>query len=106
MLLLVATKMAGGEVVRTPAVSGAVPGLELASPPGVRLRELRLGAGLSLVELAHLMGREQTYYSHLSRLEHGRVRYPSLVLVADFLRACRASFEDVHRFEKPKQQPG
>jgi hypothetical protein len=41
------------------------------------------------------MGREPSFYSHLSRLEHGRFKYPSLVLVADFLRACRASFSDL-----------
>jgi transcriptional regulator with XRE-family HTH domain len=77
------------------AKSGAASGAGFVAALGVRLRELRQGAGLSLVELAHLMGREPSFYSHLSRLEHGRFKYPSLVLVADYLRACRASFSDL-----------
>ncbi|MFO7676350.1 MAG: hypothetical protein R6X12_08555 [bacterium] len=51
-------------------------------------RGLWLRAGLSLVELAHLMRREPGFYSHLSRLEHGRVGRPTLRLIADYLRAC------------------
>jgi transcriptional regulator with XRE-family HTH domain len=81
--------MAYGESMRSSDIAGFAPAL------GARLRELRRRAGLSLVELAHLMGREPAFYSYLSRLEHGRVRYPSLVLVADYLRACRASFADI-----------
>jgi len=80
--------------MRAPAVSGAVPGPAFAAALGVRLREIRQAAGLSQEELAHMMGREPSFYSHLSRLEHGRFTYPSLVLVtggfspgACFLRA-------------------
>ncbi|MFO7676549.1 MAG: hypothetical protein R6X12_09570 [bacterium] len=40
--------------------------------PGAALRGLRPRAGLSLVELAHLMGRKPGFCSHLSRLQHGR----------------------------------
>ena len=36
----------------------SITGSGFASELGVRLRELRQGAELSLVELAHLMGRE------------------------------------------------
>jgi len=81
--------------VKSPVVSGAAPGSGLASALGVRLREIRQGAGLSLVETAHVMGRKPSYYSQLSRLEHGRFKYPSLMLVADYLRTCRASFADL-----------
>ena len=66
--------------------------------PGVLgecLRALRRREGLSIVELAHLMDRKPGFGKHLSQLEHGRVRYPSLALIADYLRACRASFADV-----------
>jgi len=62
---------------------------------GVRLREIRQRAGLSLVEVAHMMGQEPSYRAHLSQLERGQVPSPSLVLVADYLRACRASFADL-----------
>ena len=62
---------------------------------GERLRELRERAGLSLVELCHVMGRRPGYQAYLGRLEAGRVPFPSLALVADFLRACRASFADL-----------
>ncbi|MFO7675779.1 MAG: helix-turn-helix transcriptional regulator [bacterium] len=67
-------------------VAGFGPGETVA--PGAALRGLRLRAGLSLVELAHLIGRKPGFYSHLSRLEHGRLRRPTLWLVADYLRAC------------------
>ncbi|MFO7675330.1 MAG: helix-turn-helix transcriptional regulator [bacterium] len=67
-------------------VAGFRPGATVA--PGAALRGLRRRAGLSLVELAHLMGRKPGFYSHLSRLEHGRVGRPTLGLVAHCLRAC------------------
>lgn len=69
-------------------------------PPelGARLNELRRRAGLSLEELAHVMGRKSNFAARLSRLEHGRVKYPTLSLVADYLRACRASFTDIAPF--------
>ncbi|MFO7674885.1 MAG: helix-turn-helix transcriptional regulator [bacterium] len=62
---------------------------------GAGLRGLRLRAGLRLVELAHLMGREPGFYAYLSRLERGRLGPPTLRLVADYLRACGASFGEL-----------
>jgi transcriptional regulator with XRE-family HTH domain len=63
---------------------------------GARLRGLRLAAGVTQQELAVLMGRQGKGCPFLvSRLETGRVRYPSLGFVADYLRACRASFADL-----------
>jgi transcriptional regulator with XRE-family HTH domain len=61
---------------------------------GARLRELRERAGLSITEIAHVMGHRVEYRSYLKRLESGRLRYPTLAMVADYLRACRASFLD------------
>jgi transcriptional regulator with XRE-family HTH domain len=63
---------------------------------GVRLRDLRLKAGLTQLELARAMGRAGKSAGNLvSRLERGDERYPSFGLVADFLRGCRAGFRDV-----------
>jgi transcriptional regulator with XRE-family HTH domain len=63
---------------------------------GVRLRELRLKAGLTQLELARAMGRAGKNAGNLvSRLERGDERYPSFGLVADFLRGCRAGFRDI-----------
>jgi transcriptional regulator with XRE-family HTH domain len=63
---------------------------------GVRLRDLRLRAGLTQRELARAMGRAGKSAGNLvSRLERGDERYPSFGLVADFLRGCRAGFKDV-----------
>jgi hypothetical protein len=42
-----------------------------------------------------MMGQKPSYNAHLSQLERGQVPSPSLVLVADYLRACRASFADL-----------
>ena len=67
-----------------PAVSGAVPGPAFAAALGVRLREIRQAAGLSQEELAHMMGRELSYYAHLSRLEHGRFKYVLVPLAVGF----------------------
>jgi len=67
-------------------------------PPelGRRLRDLRLRAGLTQSELAQAMGRAGKGRACLvSRMEKGKVRYPSLGLVADFLRGCRAGFRDI-----------
>lgn len=67
-------------------------------PPelGKRLRDLRLRAGLTQAELAQAMGRAGKGRACIvSRMEKGRVRYPSLGLVADFLRGCRARFADI-----------
>jgi transcriptional regulator with XRE-family HTH domain len=67
-------------------------------PPelGRRLRDLRLRAGLTQPELAQAMGRTGKGRACIvSRMEKGKVRYPSLGLVADFLRGCRAGFSDI-----------
>jgi transcriptional regulator with XRE-family HTH domain len=66
------------------------------SEMGVRLRELRLKAGVTQQELAMLMGRQGKGCAYLvSRFECGHVPYPSFGFVADYLRACRASFADI-----------
>jgi len=63
---------------------------------GERLRGLRLEAGLTQMELARAMGRVGKKAGNLvGRIERGDERYPSLGLVADFLRGCRAGFKDV-----------
>jgi transcriptional regulator with XRE-family HTH domain len=64
---------------------------------GARLRDLRLRAGLTQLELARAMGRAGKNAGNLvSRLERGDERYPSFGLVADFLRGCRARFRDLN----------
>ena len=61
-----------------------------------RLRVLRLKAGLTQMELARDMGRVGKKAGNLvGRIERGEERYPSLGLVADFLRGCRAGFKDI-----------
>ena len=63
---------------------------------GARLRALRKAHGLSLRELAILMDRQTPgYYSLLARLERGKVTSPSFSVVADYLRACGAGFENL-----------
>jgi transcriptional regulator with XRE-family HTH domain len=63
---------------------------------GRRLRDLRLKAGLTQMELARAMGRVGKKAGNLvGRIERGDERYPSLGLVADFLRGCRARFGDI-----------
>jgi transcriptional regulator with XRE-family HTH domain len=67
-------------------------------PPelGRRLRDLRLKAGLTQPGLAQAMGRTGKGRACIvSRMERGSVRFPSLGLVADFLRGCRAGFKDI-----------
>ena len=67
-------------------------------PPelGRRLRDLRLKAGLTQPELAQAMGRTGKGKANIvSRMEKGKVAFPSLGLVADFLRGCRAGFNDI-----------
>jgi transcriptional regulator with XRE-family HTH domain len=55
-----------------------------------------LRAGLTQQELAVLMGRQGKGCAYLvSRFESGHVPYPSFGFVADYLRACRASFVDI-----------
>ena len=78
---------------KSPERSTAV-GLEFVPGLGAHLRQLRLGAGLRITELAHVMGRKLGFHQRLSRLESGKLKRPSLRLVADYLRACRASFAD------------
>ena len=63
---------------------------------GRRLRDLRLKAGLTQPELAQAMGRTGKGKANIvSRMEKGSVRFPSLGLVADFLRGCRVGFRDI-----------
>ena len=63
---------------------------------GERLRGLRLQAGITQQELAVLMGRQgKGNHRLVGMLELGKVPYPSLGFVADYLRACRASFVDI-----------
>ncbi|OYD16570.1 hypothetical protein CH330_02535 [candidate division WOR-3 bacterium JGI_Cruoil_03_51_56] len=67
-------------------------------PPelGKRLRELRKQAGLTQQELAELMGRcGPTMRNWVTRLERGRLKYPTIAMIADYLRACRAGFNDI-----------
>ncbi len=63
---------------------------------GRRLRELRQEAGLSQQELAERMGRKgEGGHAFVGRLERASVSHPTLGLVADYLRACRAKFADI-----------
>ena len=63
---------------------------------GGRLRALRLRAGLTQQELAVLMGRQgKGNHYVVGGLERGTFENPTLGLVADYLRACRASFVDI-----------
>jgi transcriptional regulator with XRE-family HTH domain len=61
---------------------------------GKRLKGLRERAGLTQAELARLTGTDwdQALVSRLETSEHSN---PTLGLVADYLRACRASFADL-----------
>jgi hypothetical protein len=53
-------------------------------------------AGVTQQELAVLMGRQGKGNAFLiSRFENGHVPYPSFGFVADYLRACKASFNDI-----------
>jgi len=63
---------------------------------GKRLRECRLKAGLTQQKLATAMGRQGKGSHHVAgRLERGEVPNPGIGLLADYLRACRASFVDI-----------
>jgi len=63
---------------------------------GLRLRELRLREGMTQQELAVLMGRQgKGNHQLIGKVELGKAPYPSLGFVADYLRACRASFTDI-----------
>jgi transcriptional regulator with XRE-family HTH domain len=63
---------------------------------GARLRKLRLNARLTQQMLAVAMG-SQCKGNHrvVSRLENAKMANPGIGLVADYLRACRASFADI-----------
>jgi transcriptional regulator with XRE-family HTH domain len=63
---------------------------------GRRLRQLREKRGLTQAMLASLMGRTgKNSYSLVSRLECGQTRFPTMALIADYLRACGAGFKDI-----------
>jgi transcriptional regulator with XRE-family HTH domain len=63
---------------------------------GRKLRECRLKAGLTQQKLATVMGRQGKGSHHVAgRLERGEVPNPGVGLLADYLRACRASFADI-----------
>ncbi|MEO0050337.1 MAG: transcriptional regulator [candidate division WOR-3 bacterium] len=63
---------------------------------GERLRQIRKRAGLSLRRVALRLGQESKgYYTYLQRLEKGRIRRPSINLIAQYLAGCQASFSDI-----------
>jgi transcriptional regulator with XRE-family HTH domain len=63
---------------------------------GARLRSLRERAGLTQAQLMARAGRTGKGAAALaSRLECGRVPYPSFGFVADYLRGCGAGFSDL-----------
>ena len=63
---------------------------------GLRLRELRLRECMTQQELAVLMGRQgKGNHQLIGKVELGKAPYPSLGFVADYLRACKASFSDI-----------
>jgi transcriptional regulator with XRE-family HTH domain len=61
---------------------------------GLRFRDLRRRARLTQDGLAKLAGRGWDH-ALVSRLEAGRLKNPGLGIVADYLRACRASFSEI-----------
>jgi transcriptional regulator with XRE-family HTH domain len=63
---------------------------------GQELRALRVRAGLSQQQVALRMGRKgKGAHTLVGNLERARVKHPTLGLVADFLRACRAKLSDI-----------
>uniref|UniRef100_A0A7C4CCR9 Uncharacterized protein n=1 Tax=candidate division WOR-3 bacterium TaxID=2052148 RepID=A0A7C4CCR9_UNCW3 len=69
---------------------------QLAVKLGRILREVRIRSGLSQRVLAlRMAARGRGYRSVLCRLELGKIERPSVVLIADYLRACRAKFADI-----------
>jgi len=57
---------------------------------------LRLRGGMTQQELAVLMGRQgKGNHQLIGKVELGKAPYPSLGFVADYLRACKASFNDI-----------
>ena len=70
--------------------------LDVQAQLGRRLAELRKAAGMSQGELALRMGRNgRKFQPYICQLEKGHVPYPSINLLADYLRACGRSFADV-----------
>jgi len=66
---------------------------------GFSLAQLRKKAGLKQAEVAHLMGRSGKGAGNtVSRLENGELEFPSIALVADYLRAVRRGFADILDF--------
>jgi transcriptional regulator with XRE-family HTH domain/nitrogen regulatory protein PII-like uncharacterized protein len=62
------------------------------------LRPLRIRAGLTQAQVAAALGKKgKPGVTVISRLEHGRFGNPSLRLVLDYLRVCRANHEDTAR---------
>jgi transcriptional regulator with XRE-family HTH domain len=61
---------------------------------GLRLRSLRKRVRLTQDGLARLAGRGWDH-ALVSRLETGHLENPGLGIVADYLRACRASFSEI-----------
>jgi len=60
---------------------------------GRKLRQLRANAGLSQEQLCRRMARSgKNARTLIGRLETGKTRHPTLGLIADYLRACRAGF--------------
>jgi transcriptional regulator with XRE-family HTH domain len=65
---------------------------------GAALRGLRRRAGLTQAGLAEAMGRHARVRTRIAQLERGKVDYPTLAFIADYLRACRAGFADLAQF--------
>ena len=60
------------------------------------MRQLRERAGLTQQALAVKMGIECRGAHHVvGRLERARLDHPTIGMVADYLRACRAGFDDI-----------
>jgi transcriptional regulator with XRE-family HTH domain len=63
---------------------------------GRRLRQIRESIGFKQSDVARMMGRTSRGAGNIiSRLENGKVPYPSLGLIADYLRACDRSFHAI-----------
>jgi transcriptional regulator with XRE-family HTH domain len=63
---------------------------------GAKLRALRRQRSLTLRGLAVMMGRDSPgAFVPLAKLERGDIKHPSVGLLLDYLRACRAGPQDV-----------
>lgn len=63
---------------------------------GAGLRLIRKRAGLNLKQLARQIAPEsESYFRHLSRLERGEIKRPSINLIAEYLTACGSSFSEI-----------